>query len=145
MCNISAVSSLSPYRESYFSFCRIRGGYAGVATYCETLAAAPVAAEDGMCGTPALIAHKPSMGSSERICFPGDQAFWSRQGNCLPTDSTIHSSHQVLDHSSHQVLAEQSVSCNNHGPPIAGSARATWSRSTSRGGVSSPTTAPLSC
>ena len=69
-------------RDSYFSFCRIRGGYAGVATYCKTLTACPVAAEDGMCGTLPLISQKSTVGSSERICFPDDQAFWNRQDRC---------------------------------------------------------------
>ncbi|KAL0046517.1 hypothetical protein WJX82_002646 [Trebouxia sp. C0006] len=83
--------------DSYFSFCRIRGGYAGVATYCNTLTARPVAAEDGMCGTLPLIAQKSTVGSIERICFPDDQAFWNRfskehleqidnQGRCVITD-----------------------------------------------------------
>ncbi|KAL0040073.1 hypothetical protein WJX79_005110 [Trebouxia sp. C0005] len=83
--------------DSYFSFCRIRGGYAGVATYCNTLTAYPVAAEDGMCGTLPLISQKSMVGSSERICFPDDQVFWNRfskehleqidnQGRCIITD-----------------------------------------------------------
>ncbi|DBA80829.1 TPA: hypothetical protein ACH3X1_008046 [Trebouxia sp. C0004] len=83
--------------DSYFSFCRTRGGYAGVATYCKTLTAYPVAAEDGMCGTLPLMSQKSTMGSSERICFPNDQIFWNRfskehleqidnQGRCIITD-----------------------------------------------------------
>ncbi|DBA67871.1 TPA: hypothetical protein ACH3X2_014155 [Trebouxia sp. C0005] len=83
--------------DSYFSFCRIRGGYAGVATYCNTLTAYPVAAEDGMCGTLQLISQNSMVGSSERICFPDDQVFWNRfskehleqidnQGRCVITD-----------------------------------------------------------
>ncbi|KAL0037864.1 hypothetical protein WJX79_002626 [Trebouxia sp. C0005] len=59
--------------DSYFSFCRIRGGYAG------------------------LISQNSMVGSSERICFPDDQVFWNRfskehleqidnQGRCVITD-----------------------------------------------------------
>ena len=79
----SVTGALSSHRDSYFSFCRIRGGYAGVATYCNKATAQPVAAEDGLCGTVSLLPHKSSMGSSRRICFPDNQAFWSRQVRCI--------------------------------------------------------------
>ena len=37
-------------RESFFCYCRTRGGYSGVATFCRADVATPVAALDGFSG-----------------------------------------------------------------------------------------------
>ena len=72
------LTLFAAYRDSYFSFCTTRGGYAGVATFCKKDTAQAVAAEDGMCGTLPLVSHRSSMGDNARICFPLNDAFWQR-------------------------------------------------------------------
>lgn len=72
----SSHASCAALRDSYFSFCKIRGGYAGVATFCNSVTAQPVAAEDGMCGIAPLPPQNSTMGDNARICFPAEEAFW---------------------------------------------------------------------
>ena len=46
----SLIRDVATGRESYFSFCRTRTGYSGVATFCRCGVADAVAAEEGFTG-----------------------------------------------------------------------------------------------
>lgn len=61
------------YRQSFFSFCTYRGGYAGTATFCRA-SLAPVAAESGLTGA----ATQGKESSETRVGFPEDVAFWNK-------------------------------------------------------------------
>ena len=67
------------HRNSIFAFCSHKSAYAGVATFCRTAVAQPLAAEEGITGTlPVQNEHLTADEGPQRIHFSTADTFWSR-------------------------------------------------------------------
>jgi hypothetical protein len=65
-------------RTSFFAFCTFRSGYAGVATFCRTNSALPVAAEEGLAGTVGPQNDQMAKEGLTRIHSEPSDRFWDR-------------------------------------------------------------------
>ena len=76
-------------RNSFFSFCTYKSGYAGVATFCREQTAQPLAAEEGMTGTVPMQNSHASGAAQHRIHFSPFDTFWNRCAASLVPLSSI--------------------------------------------------------